>query len=709
MKKLLHGCLMGVAAAALGLGLWSGGVLDRLEFVTWAWRVRALAGPDPSTDRINVILLDQASMDWGRRENGWSWPWPREVYGPIIDFCKRQGAKAIAFDVLYTEPSVYGVADDEALGGAIARGRPFVGAAFLGGSGETTRWPAEVQEPRIEIEGLDAWLKKRERTDILAGRTTFPIPDVATNATMLANVSDLPDEDGVFRRVALFRVFDGKVVPSLGIAAYLASRNSEGAEEKLRIEEGWLHIGQKRIPIDRSGRAILRFCGPSGTHKAYSAAAVIQSELRLRSGGQPTIQDHNALRGRYVFFGFTAPGLLDLSPTPVSKVYSGVEIHCTVLDNLLGSLFLSDAPSAGVVLATLLFSIASAIAVVFSQKAWQNVMAFTVILPVPLAAGFVAYRLGFWWPVVTGEIAAAGALVGGVIYNYATEGRQKAFIKRAFRHYLSPEVIEKIIEDPSQLKLGGERRELTIFFSDLQGFTPLSERLDPVVLTRLLNDYLSDMTDIILEEGGTLDKYEGDAIIAFWNAPLDQPDHAIRACRTAIRCQGKLAERRAEFKGRSGVELKMRIGISTGEVVVGNMGSRERFDYTVMGDAANLASRLEGANKAFGTFTMVDESTWNQTGGTFPGREIGTLRVVGRQTAVRVFEPLGSGGEAGPSFLADYERGLDLCSRGEWAPACAVLSGLSSDPVSRIYAEKCRKLMQDGSAAWDGVWDLAEK
>ena len=195
-----------------------------------------------------------------------------------------------------------------------------------------------------------------------------------------------------------------------------------------------------------------------------------------------------------------------------------------------------------------------------------------------------------------------GALVAATIVNYATEGRQKAFIKHAFKQYLGAEVIEQLIADPSRLQLGGEKRDLAIFFSDIEKFSSFSEKLDPPTLTALLNDFLTDMTGIILDEGGYLDKYIGDAIVAFWNAPLAQRDYAVRACRAAIRCQRRLAERRQEFFDRTGAMIKMRVGINTGDVVVGNMGSKERFNYTVLGDAANLASRLEGANKAFGTY-----------------------------------------------------------------------------------------------------------
>ena len=192
---------------------------------------------------------------------------------------------------------------------------------------------------------------------------------------------------------------------------------------------------------------------------------------------------------------------------------------------------------------------------------------------------------------------------------YTTEGRQKLFIKNAFKQYLSPAVIEELIQHPERLKLGGERRVLSIFFSDLEGFTGISEGLEPEELTALLNEYLSAMTDIIQEEGGTVDKYEGDAIIAFWNAPLLQPDHAERCVRAALRCQEKLAEMRPAFRERIGKDLRMRIGINSGPAVVGNMGSHTRFDYTMLGDAVNLAARLEGINKQFGTYTILSQAT----------------------------------------------------------------------------------------------------
>ena len=204
------------------------------------------------------------------------------------------------------------------------------------------------------------------------------------------------------------------------------------------------------------------------------------------------------------------------------------------------------------------------------------------------------------------------------------------------------------------------------------------------------------MTDIILEEEGTVDKYEGDAIIAFWNAPLAQPDHALRACRAALRCQEKLRERSQEFLQRAGSAFRMRIGINTGPVVVGNMGSRQRFDYTVLGDAANLASRLEGANKAFGTDTMVAESTWIQTNGQLKGREIGLLRVVGRQTPVRVSSsPSCPTVPCKPGRLRLFTEALARCHERRWAEALEIFATLDNDPVAEVYAGRCRELLVD--------------
>jgi len=706
-NKWLQGLLLAVLFTAVSLVLWRRGALESWEYTTWDWRVRYHARPGPETDRIKLILLDQSSLDWGASEMGLPWPWPRELYAPIVQFCQRAGVESLTFDVLFTEPSRYAVEDDEVFGEALREGPPSSMALFLGQeTGAHTSWPETIPLRPLTVAGLDAWLEARDRQDVRMPRATFPIPEVGAQATLTADVKVTPDPGSVIRRAHAFRVFDGQVVPLLGLSAYLAGYYArEGRMPPARIEEHALWIGDRRLPMDAGGRHTLRY---RGGMDRYTAAQIIQSELRLQEGGQPVV-DPEELKGAYVFVGFSAPGLFDLRPTPLSSVSPGVVIHATWLDNFLSTQFIRTVPAALVIPVTLLLALLAAWGVLFSRKAWMSVVVFGLVLPIPWIAGFAGYSLGHGWPIMVQELAVGLALVGAVVVSYATEGRQKLFIKSAFKHYLSPAVIEQIMRDPDQLKLGGERRELTIFFSDLQGFSSISEGMEPQELTRLLNAYLTDMTDIILEEGGTLDKYEGDAIIAFWNAPLNQPDHALRGCRAALRCQRKLAERSGEFTPWAGTELLMRVGLHTGEVVVGNMGSRDRFDYTVLGDAANLASRLEGANKPFGTYTMVSESTWSQAGAELIGRCIGRIRVVGRTTPVRVFEPLGFAGESVDLPVEAFAKALEDVEAGRWAEALKAFEQWPDDPLARRYAERCQTMTGDDPEPWDGVWNLTEK
>ncbi len=719
-RKLVEGILIGATAALVALIIWNSGILDRLEYATWNWRVEFFAKPTPATGSIKLILLDQRSLDWGKNQNGLSWPWPREVYVPIIDFCIRHGAKAVIFDVLYSEPSVYGMADDRALGEAILRAPFFVGSLCLHRDANfSISWPARIANRlSLYIENLRECIAGPSADKITRASATFPIEEVASNAAMLANVIEDPDIDGVFRRANLFRIFDGKAVPSMGFAAFGSewANNANEAQSRspakvwtARFEAGCLEISGKSIPIDREGKMILRFRGPSGVFQSFSAAAVIESEILARTGGADILEGVESFKDAYVFVGFSAPGLVDLRPTPLSNICPGVEIHAALLDNLLTGDFLRDTPPVAVILSTLMLAVAAVVSLVsMAKRPSHSVLGFALFAPLPAAIGFAAYPLGYWWPVVVPELAVLAALMGAIVLNYATEGRKKAFIKKAFRHYLSPAVIERILENPSHLKLGGERKELSIFFSDLEGFSTISEKLDPENLTSLLNAVLSDMTDIILDEGGTLDKYEGDAIVAFWNAPLDQPDHAERACRAALKCQQKIRDRQEEYSRKAEAPIRMRIGINTGAVVVGNMGSAKRFDYTVLGDAANLASRLEGANKFFGTRIMVSEQTWRKTAGKFAGRRLGFVRVVGRAMPVQVFEPTGTEADA-EAYNKRFDQAIACCLEKKWREALDFFESQPDDPAARVYADQCRNIAGNLAGDWDGIWNLDRK
>lgn len=708
IKKLLQGLLAALIGSAITLCLWIPGWLDTWEAKTWDMRVNLLARPGKATEKINLILLDQDSLDWANRENGLAWPWPREVYSAVVSFCKRNGAKVLAFDVLYTEPSKYGVEDDRALGSSISGYNGFVGSVFVSQTiGAERHWPGTVPEPKFRINGLENWLAETRAIDINFAHAAFPVAELAANAAVLANVHLDPDRDGVYRRSSLFSNFDGKILPSLGLGAYLAGDR----KDSLNITPGSFAIGNNAIPIDDKGNAILNFRGPSGTHRSFSAAAIIQSELRFRNNEPQTIRNSEVFKDSYVLFGMSAPGLFDLRPSPVSGIYPGVEIHATILDNLLSNDFIRPAPTSALITSTLLVALLAGVLTAYFSGVFKSCLVYTAALCLPLAICLFAYTSGFWLPLVIQEVAVVITLLGSGLMYYATEGRQKLFLKNAFKQYLSHAIIEELIKHPERLKLGGERRELSIFFSDLEGFTRISEELEPEVLTALLNEYLTAMTEIIQEEGGTVDKYEGDAIIAFWNAPLQQADHAVRCVSAALRCQKKLAEIRPAIRERIGCDLRMRIGINSGSAVVGNLGSHSRFDYSILGDAVNLAARLEGINKQFGTYTIISEATRGLMADAFSVREISRVVVVGRKEPVRIFEPLFTEEFAErEKDLALFAEGLSAFSAQQFATAREIFTNLKDrDPVAAAYLEKCRFLIDHPPENWGGVWVVANK
>lgn len=708
VKKLLQGVLAGLIGSILTFLIRMPGWVDTWEAKTWDWRVKILATPEKASPQIKLIMLDQSSLDWGETENGLSWPWPREVYSTIINYCYMSGAKALAFDVLFTEPSKYGVADDDSFGNAIAKYERFVGSVFLSQiSGSEKKWPDYAPKRTIQIQGLKEWLTATKANGVVFPRASFPVPEISDSVAIMANVHLDPDHDGVYRRVRLFNIFDGRVIPSFALGSYLAAY----PDTPLRIKRGTFSVGNIDIPIDNQGRAILNFRGPSGTHKTYSAAAVIQSELRLQNNQTPPIKEKNPLKDCYVFLGFSAPGLYDLRPSPVSGVYPGVEIHSTTLDNLLSGDFIRDVSTPLVFGLLIILTLLAGIATSYASGIIRSLSIYVIFLLVPVGLSLAAYSQGFWLPLVVLEMGVTITLFSAGAIYYSVEGRQKLFIKNAFKQYLSPDVIEELIQHPERLKLGGERRELSVFFSDLEGFTGISEKLEPEALTSLLNEYLTAMTDIIQEEGGTVDKYEGDAIIAFWNAPLDQKDHAIRCVRAALRCQTKLAEMRPGIYQRIGKNLNMRIGMNSGPAIVGNLGSHTRFDYTMLGDTVNLASRLEGINKQFSTYTIISQATLDRMEETFPVREVSRVTVVGRKEPVRIYEPmLSQEFSAREQELKVFSDGLAAFYAGQFDQAEKLFASImDKDPAASAYKEKCRYFMDNPPAEWLGVWVVTTK
>lgn len=692
-KKILRGILVGLAASSAAFLFLIFDVVQSLEWKSWDARLRLFSHPSRASPDIVIFLIDQYSLDVYEEQQGLSWPWPRQLYSAVVDFLHEGGAKACFFDLILSESSRYGVEDD----GHFARSIAEAGNVFLPLS--LSRQEEDLEDVPMELLERFARVSRGANPDVVFSvkSASLPLPGLLSAAKGAGNVLFSPDEDGIFRRLPLFFSYEQLVFPSLPLAV-------------ARFVRGEQEIAD--IPFDRSGQMIIRYYGPTGTYRSYSIAAVINSWALLEEGKTPQISP-GEFKDKVVLVGGSAPGILDLRPTPFSPVCPGVEIQATVINNLLGGDFVRVPPFFVLIMALLFVALFTGIGVSSLRKIWHISLFFVLCLALPAAAAWAAFSAGFWLDFVIPEIAVFLSFTGASLLNYSLEGRQRRFIKSVFRYYLSSEVVERVLKDPSLLRLGGEKREITSFFSDVAGFTTISERLSPEELVNLLNEYLSGMTEIILASGGTLDKYEGDAIIAFWNAPVDQLDHASRACRAALECQRRLAEMRPRLKERYGQDVYMRIGLNSGPAVVGNMGSGKRFDYTAIGDTVNLAARLEGACKQFRVPLLAGEETYAAVKEQMAAREVDKIRVVGKRIPVSVYEIIGER-EALSEELKEkmqiFASGLAAYRKREWDTALALFQKLENDGLAGVYAERCRSLkLSSPPEDWDGIFVLKEK
>ena len=439
---------------------------------------------------------------------------------------------------------------------------------------------------------------------------------------------------------------------------------------------------------------------------------------------------HAQDRFRTPFFGHAPPADSTLTdPEPYAWMY-GVEVHANALQNMIDGAYvrrLGRAPRIALFLLVAAFvgsaafwgatrgaaALLLAVAAVslLAGWAWTGTVGVGPVRLAELGSRFV------WVPVTVPILCGAFAYVGSMAYVSIVEGREKRFFKSAFGMYLSPDVVDRIAENPSALELGGEKRPLTLLFSDLAGFTPMAERRQAEDLVSLLNEYLDDMTQVVIEQRGYVDKYIGDAVMAFWNAPEELDDHADRAILTAIGMQRQMQELNRRWHDRDGRQapLQVRIGIHTGTAIVGNFGGQSRFNYSAIGDDVNLAARLEPANKKFETLTMVSHATLLEARGKYRVRGLGDVRVPGRVVPVKVFELIEEADVILPTekeeALADFEAGMELYRRRAWAAALdrfeKAVARCEDDGPSRVYAKWCRQYMVSPPAPeWDFVVDI---
>ena len=662
------------------------GTFEFLENKTYDFRTIKTVS-NKTSENLFVILLDQNSLDWANSEMNWSWPWPRSAYGDIVNFFNLGNAKSVTFDVIFSEPSIYGTDDDTHFANAC---KDF----------------GKV----IQIQFYDSSTKNQD-TPVIS------LDEINSNSAIQGNINSIPDSDSIIRRSRLFYNKNENEYPTLASATYLVGSENFSKENYSNIDEYNL---LKNIKTDKDGAVLLRFKKGLESYIPYSACDILQSYYAIQNGEEPILYPEDFTNG-YIFFGYYAPGLYDICSTPLSSSYPGVGIHITLLDNILQNDFIKKS---SVYINLLLIVLFSFLTTVVIQVIENNFSSKKIIL---LSCGFVillisiyiiicfaTFKSGIWIPFVNILSTILLSYTITFLISYYSEGKQKRYIKEAFKQYLSPLVIEQLISNPSKLKLGGERREISIFFSDIEGFTSISEKLSPEKLTEFLNIYLSKMTDIILNSGGTIDKYEGDAIIAFWNAPAEQNNHAQRAIESAIECQIELEKIQDELTKISGAKIKNRIGINTGFAVVGNMGSNKRFDYTMLGDSVNLASRLEGINKQFGLYTLCSEETKLQAekfGSKLKFIEIAKVQVVGKSKAVTVFTPLSQNEfDKNKSIWKNFEEARNYFYQGNIEQAKIIFEKISNELlVAKKYLERCEKTQTPIQENLKGIWVATEK
>lgn len=635
-----------------------------------------LRGARPVDENIVVIMVDEPSIEKLGR-----WPWPRRVHGELVEKLAKAGAKVVAFDSLFTEKDLGNPASDSKLAEA-AQETGIVVSAFL--------FRGDLDQ---KIFGLDP---------------LFPYEPLFQES-FLGFVNLEPDKDGVSRHAYLYAIDGERVYPSFAVATLALSQTKS-------IDDIFpdLPLVVNKDPNLAENELFINYAHGigAGTGGGYPYPTYSYADILGRSNELETI-----FKDKIVLVGATAAGLFDLKATPFLSKYPGVMIHANVIDNLLHQIYMREIPS--YITALIVFIIGLGLALLLPKlSTWTKLTVFLALIGsfMAVAQWLFAHR-NLVIHVVPLLVLVLVSYGGVIFYQLVVEEREKRKIKVSFKQYLSPKIVDVITRDPSKLKLGGEEREVTVFFLDIAGFTTMSEALKPTQLVEVMNQCLTEFSGIIFKHDGLINKYIGDCIMAFWNAPADQSKHAALACYAALDCIKALPNLNRKFQEKGLPSIDCRVGINTGVVVVGNMGSQERFDYTVMGDPVNLASRLEGANKQYHSHIMISEVTFEQAKEDIEARDLDLIRVKGKKEPRKVFEVLCRKGEMTEELSQGrkiYHDALALYRKQNFEEAIhmfdQVFSYLPNDHATRIYLERARAFVNNPPPAfWDGVFEMKTK
>lgn len=717
MLKLLQGIGVGILCAVLVGTVFLLGWFEVIELWTLDRRLNLVPRVEELQTDTLIVAIDQDSIEDVYERQGIRWPWPREFYGKMVDYLASSGARAVIFDIFFSEPDIerdeISAADsDAALVEATAHGGRVYHAVMLQDAGLKPP-PDEVAALMDRIRAIDLTLSPG-CTPHSFGTGALPSPELTESSRMVGFVNVLRERDNVFRRIPMLALLEDVPLPSLSLAA---AWDLQG-RPRINAEPRALHLGNTRVPVDAAGRAYLWWRRPPQDEMSIfpylPAVGVLHSAIQSEMGHPPQIPPET-FKDKIVFFASTAPGLHDIRSTPLAKLTPGVEIHATALSNLLRGEFISRLPKSLVLSLLTVLCIALGASSRGIRHAGPGTITAIVIVGIVALAGYwlLAARRIFL-DIVPLSAGALATFLTATYVNYLDERKHSTLVRNIFEHYLDRSVVKTLISNPERVRLGGERRHCTVIFSDVANFTSTSEQMAAEQVVQFMNLYLDAMTDIIIEEGGFVDKFVGDEIVAIFGAPNELPDHPIRACRAVVRMRAKISQLQTQFQQLGcPAEVFARTGICTGDLIVGNMGSEDRMNYTAMGDMMNLCSRLESANKSYGTRILVNGAT-AETATEFFFREIDLVRVKGKEQAVRIYSLMDETSAITSASRADagtFADALKLYREGDWQAAATIFEQLSAagDAPAGVLLARCRGLAANPPESWDGVFVMEVK
>ena len=683
-------------------------------------------------DSADVIILEITQDTYDQIPSPYnSWPWPRSVFAKIIENLTNAGVKTIGIDLVMSNMDQFDQVNDSLLFEAIRKNNNVVVAGKINTASE-----ALISESSQGSRGVIT--KQNENYGSLFFEADSSIGIVQVES----------DFDGVHRRYRpfIFSFVAQRKIPSFGFALLNKYYDRHQFYTSDYTDEHF-NYHDKIVPRFDQTSVLVNFYGPARTFPHYKFVDVlddnefktqdeIELEVELNTWDDPDygLLHSGVFKDKIVIIGSTMPEDKDLLSVSISKgeqegdnIIYGVEFHANIIQNIIWNDFIVKQSKSNeivliIIFATVIFFVTS---ILKEIKSKFHLLFEILSIFISVAGVFFVYELGVYLftknqyliSIISPSFSIVIGYFGSTAYHFVKERKQNQLIKGMFGTYVSKDLVNQLLADPDKLKLGGEKKNLTVMFSDIAGFTTFSEDKEPEEVVHFVNEFLTEMTEIINNNKGTLDKYLGDAVMAFWGAPIDIQHHHLYACQTAIQMQQKLEELNERWSKTQKHKLKIRIGINTGDVVVGNIGGEERFDYTVMGDNVNLTSRLEGANKLYNTSIMISHETYNNVKELFHARELDIIRVKGKSQPTKVYELIGDYDEESAkkkmNDLENYFKGLELYKQKKFKEATKFFIELIEkydDEPSKVYMKRCGIYIDNPpDEDWDGVFVMTTK